>query len=279
MRIIFAIAITLTLVLAWPLLGLLGFGEYRLAWKPASHYFPDENVEALAKAAAEGDVPAMKKAVAAGADVNYAGFEDIRPLFWAFSAHNKEGLQALLDLGADPYLEADDSFSLVNIAAGADDPDYLRILLDHGLDPNVPVGHTSDPPIFEAIMQRRKPQLEMLLEHCYNLNWVDDYGITAAGTAISIGDIETTYHLVEQGLAHNLLDIAQSIERRTSSDPERAEYREKLMRLLEEQHGISFPTPDYTPGVYPPPSPPIYAQSCLERRAKLGLEAPGAPSN
>lgn len=273
-------ALVLCLLAIWGAVEVLGLGEVRLNGKPASYYFPDEQVEALVTAAAEGDVPAMKAAVEAGADVNYAGIEDIRPLLWPMYAKNKVGFEALLELGADPKLHAKDNFSLINVAAGGDDPDYLRMILDHGFDPNTPLGRKEEPAIFEAIMQNRWPQLKMLLEYCYNLNWADEFGITAAIDAVSISEMKMAHYLVEQGLRHNFVKLARFTESNRRNPPEQAEYREKLMNLLEEEHGLTFPAPKRKPGrTFLPPSPPAYAQSCLDRQERLGLGPPDGVGN
>lgn len=267
----------LALASIWDVGTLLGFGEYRLAGKPASFYFHDDKVEKLVRAAAEGDIPAMKAAVAEGVDVNYAGFEKIRPLYWPLYSGNKVGFETLLDLGADPRLEAKGGHSLVNTAAGADDPDYLRILLDRDLDPNQSAGYRREPPIFKAIVQHRWPQLNLLLEYCYNLNWVDDYGITAAGYAGSIGEMKMAVYLIEQGLTHNLQRLASTTA--TNVNVDQVEAQRELRSILQ-AHDLILP-PDRLPpiNVYPPPSPPAYAKSCLDRRARLGLGPPDPSSD
>ena len=242
-------------------------GELTLAGDPADVYYPDDKVEALVRAAAEGDVAAMESAVAAGADVNYAGLDGFRPLYWPMHAGNKEGFHALLELGADPLLTTDKGHSLIDTAAGADDPDYLLILLESGFDPNIPVGYENKPAIFSAIMSHRWPQLELLLEHCYNLNWADDFGRTAAVEAASISEMKMAHHLVEQGLYHDLENLAWYVENNKTNPPEQAEYREKLLRVLEEDYSITFPVAArQSKSSMPPPSSPAYAKSCLDRQ-------------
>jgi ankyrin repeat protein len=101
---------SLTAVAGLGLLVILGVmaiadvGELKLAGDPADLYYPDDRVKALVRAAAEGEVAAMEAAVAAGADVNYAGLEGFRPLYWTMHAGNKVGFRAMLEFGADPLL-------------------------------------------------------------------------------------------------------------------------------------------------------------------------------
>lgn len=135
------------------------------------------------------DIAAVDWAVADGVEVNRVGIDNATPLLWAIFAHNKAGFKQLLKHGADPYYQPDDFYSVLLLALGVDDPDFLRTLLDHGLDPNRPTGSEQSPPIFTAIIQHRLPQFEMLLAYCYDLNWADDVGRTAAIDAASIGEM------------------------------------------------------------------------------------------
>ena len=100
-------------------MAIADIGELELAGDTVDVYFPDDRVEALARAAAEGDVAAMNAAIDDGADVNYAGLEGFRPLYWPMHAGNKEG---------------------------------FRALLDNGFDPNTPVGYDDKPVIFRAVI-------------------------------------------------------------------------------------------------------------------------------
>ena len=107
---------------------------------------------------------------------------------------------------------------------------------------------------------------ELLLDYCYNLNWADEFGRTAAIEAASVSEMKMARYLLEQGLTHDLLDFAWYVENNKANPLEEAEYREKLLRLLHEKHGINFPVPSRQPtGADPSPSPPVYARSCLER--------------
>ena len=262
----------LLLASAWGVGMVLGLGEFRLAGRSAAHYFPDEQAEALVRAAAAGDVDAMKAAIEAGADVNFSGFEGIRPLFWAMFAENKAGFQALLDLGADASQEAKRRSTVIDIAAGADDSDYLLMLLDHGVDPNILLGKQDLPPIYTAIDQGRWPQLKLLLEYCYNLNWADEFAITAAINAADISKLEMAVYLIKEGLTHNLQLLAWATDNNVPLD--QIDAQRELIEILKDG-GYALP-PDPLPpaNAHPPPSPPAYAKSCLDRRERLGLGPP-----
>ncbi|MGI9451082.1 MAG: ankyrin repeat domain-containing protein [Geminicoccaceae bacterium] len=244
-------------------------GEYEVGGKTAADLFPNEQVAVLARAAAAGDIAAIDQAVADGVDVNAVGIDDATPLAWATGAQNKDGFKQLLKHGADPYFQPEGFYSVVQLAAGAEDPAFLEILLDQGLDPNRPTGSDQYPPIFTAIIQHRWPQLELLLAHCYDLNWANDFGRTAAVRAASVGEMKMAVHLLEQGMTHNLPRLALAAQGRVGNVNGQQDAQQKLIAMLRER-SLEFP-PDPIKGKEilknpPPPSPPAYAESCRERR-------------
>lgn len=248
-------------------------GEHEVGGKTAADIFADERVAGLARAAAKGDIDAIDQAVADGVDVNAIGSDDATPLLWAIFALNKAGFKQLLEHGADPYFQPDKSYTVVELAAGADDPEFLEILLDHGLDPNRPAGSDQNPPIFTAIIQHRWPQLELLLAYCYDLNWASDFGRTAAVDAASIGEMTMALHFLEQGMTHNLPRLALATKGRVGKVDGQYDAQQKLIAMLSEQ-GQEIPTdPKKITEIMrnpPPPSPPVYAKSCQMRKQADG---------
>ena len=241
--------------------------EFEVAGKTAADVFPDPNVVDLARAAAVGDADGIDQALAAGADIHSAGVDDIYPLMWAMFAQNKAGFIRLLERGANPYRAPKGTYAALEIAAGAEGSEFLEILLDRGIDPNKPVGDDQKPPIFTAITQHRWPQVESLLAACYDINWTNEFGITAVTYAAGIGDMKMAVYLLEKGASHNLVDLAWAVETRIGEASEQYEWQQRAIAMLKER-GIAFP-PDrsrseetVTP---PPPSPPAYAESCEQR--------------
>lgn len=240
-------------------------GEAEVGGKTADEIFSDRQVAALADAAAEGDLAAVDRAVEAGADVNAVGIDDATPLFWAIGAQNKEGFKRLLEHGADPFYQPHDFYSVVQLAAGADDPEFLEILLDQGLDPNRPTGSEQTPPIFTAIIQHRLPQFEMLLTHCYDLNWSNDFGRTAAVEAASIGEMRMALRLLEEGMTHALDRLSLFADGRVGEMNGQKDAQEKLIAMLGEKGFEKPEDPEEIKRIMqnpPPPSPPVYATSC-----------------
>lgn len=246
--------------------GMAACGEFEVGGKKAGDVFSDEQVADLARAASEGDLAAMDAAIAAGANLNYQGLDGTTPLEWSLYAENKPAFEKLYKAGADPYLMDSRAMNVVVLATRIDDPGYLKILLENGLDPNRPADEDRHPPIFSAIFQARWPQFELLIGHCYDLNWASPkFARTAAIEAVSIGQFGMAVYLVENGHDHNLRELMLTADIRRVGG-EQAEYKEQLIGMLKAL-GEQFP-PDSRQDARtaPPPSPPVYAESCKTQR-------------
>src|SRR4051812_18902818 len=95
-----------------------------------------EGFDPIGLAAFLGGPGAVRLLLAAGADpdgdpANQLG---VRPVHAAAAAHDRDGLAALLEAGADPNARQQGGFTALHAAAHADDPDMAALLLSHGAD-------------------------------------------------------------------------------------------------------------------------------------------------
>ena len=118
--------------------------------KPLAAMFPDRQVRALAKAAAEGDLQKLEEAAAQGIDVNARGWQNATPLLWALHKGNLKGFTKLLALGADPNILFDDGGAVMHWAARHEDIGYLQAALQHGGNPNLQAGQFGETPLFDT---------------------------------------------------------------------------------------------------------------------------------
>ena len=125
--------------------------------------YSDPAQAALAAAAADGDAAEVQRLVAHGADPDAPGEDDVLPLQLAMLARSKAGVAALLAAGADPNRPGLGGATAMHGAAIADDPDYLRLLLDHRGDPDARHGRTGATPLAGATGPRTDAQFRMLL--------------------------------------------------------------------------------------------------------------------
>lgn len=152
----------------------------------------------LAEAVRDGDVARMRALVAEGADVN--GRVDGVPLLeWALLNQSVAGMDALLELGADPAQADEDGATVVHLAAMANDPAYLAVLLKRGVDPNIRHRATGDPPLVSALMGEREAQFHALLDAGADPNATDRTGNTPLHHAAKINAHRQVLTLLEVG--------------------------------------------------------------------------------
>lgn len=171
--------------------------------------FEDPQIIALADAAARGERARVRELVAQGADVNARGDRGVNLLQWAMGSQSREGLEALLEAGANPANPGIGDGTAIHTAAKANDPVYLEILLAHGADPDTPRPDNGDPPLNAAIGRDNDPQFRMLLTAGADPNRAGRFGETPLHAAGSAGTGEQVLALLEAGadpLARNAQD-------------------------------------------------------------------------
>lgn len=243
--------------------------QHQLAGETASHYFSDAKDVELAQAVTEGDTARVETLVAQGANVNAKGEDGLTMFFWVYGSKKKDGFKKLQELGADPLLKAKGGRTVAFYTVRDVDPEYLQILLEGGLDPNArkPSG-AANTLLMESAINGSWAHFELLLAYCADLNWANEFGSSAASTAISGLNIDLVVRLLEEGYSYNLregLGRRLDIVRINPANPQ-YQWERKAIEMLEAK-GIVFPVDDGKPASNaPPPTEPIYAKSCLERK-------------
>ncbi|GAB6126263.1 ankyrin repeat domain-containing protein [Humidesulfovibrio idahonensis] len=157
--------------------------------------FPkDAKTQALALAAARGDVAEIDRLVTAGANVNTVGAYGLTVSAWVAGHPNKAGLRRLLELGADPNklwaVDEKSGRSLVHWAAaysGLHGLDYLRMVLRIGKgDPNLESGGVKVRPIECALSFNDRAAFLLLYKAGAKINYrtpSDSYGYSVVQKA------------------------------------------------------------------------------------------------
>ena len=183
----------------------------------AEDYFKGKAVE-LADAAAQGDAKAIKRLMKEeGVNPDTTFSEGAMPLLaWPILTESPEGLKAMLENGANPtarwptptivnFKDGSKGVYYENnamvMAAGWPDPQYLKLLLEHGGDPNTE-NSNSESLLFQAwIKQRQWPNIQLLIEHGANINESNgggDYN-TVASWYSDYSNFDKVYWLLEHG--------------------------------------------------------------------------------
>lgn len=165
----------------------------------AQEIYSDPQAARLAAAAQDGDRLTLAELAGQGADVNARGDKGINLLQWALLHKNVDGLDALLEAGADPSRTDEAGTSVVHFAALADDPEYLGVLIAHGPPLDVCNAVTGETPLFSAVTAGRMPQLEALLRFGANPNATDAVGNTPLHLAAKMNDPAACLLLLKAG--------------------------------------------------------------------------------
>ncbi len=172
----------------------------------------------LAKAAYQGDLPALKLLLANGADpntnsmvnwtVNMPGVQyyqggTFTPLFLSVNQRHADAVEALLRCKADPNVPGPEHNPLLYYALS--DTPTLKALLDGGADPN---GRTSgdSPMLMQAVQDKNQDAVELLLSHKAEVNCTDQHGGTPLLSAAAMGSKAIAELLLKAGADVNARD-------------------------------------------------------------------------
>ncbi len=191
--------------------GLPGFSSSwhtKYNWQ-AEDYFDDPQVIALCDAIEANDLPEMDRLIAAGADVNAIGKDNMTPLLWAFPDNKLDRFTKLLEAGADPNVVVTSYFdskgimpddSVMTLAAGTNFEGYLKAVLKHGGDPNLE-GRLGRLPLHCVMTSGPNPEerIKMLLKAGADINGVGEAGDPPIIRAAGYGNFPLAIFLLEQG--------------------------------------------------------------------------------
>ncbi|MFT3819180.1 MAG: ankyrin repeat domain-containing protein [Rubrivivax sp.] len=151
---------------------------------------PDElaQMPPLHQAAHRGDLAALRRLLAAGADVDGRDAHGRTPLHVATFARQRPAIALLADAKADLGLLENDRYDAVTIAAVADDEDSLKLLLQRGASARrvtsrydgtalIAAAHLGHDGVVRQLIAAGAP-----LDHVNNLHW------TAVIESIVLGD-------------------------------------------------------------------------------------------
>lgn len=228
---------------------------------PAERYFATSPALPVAQACQHDDGPGVIQALqATHASPDAVGEQGMSLLLLAMSNRSKQAMLALLTHGANPNLttELGKSKLLVQPVAGAakgDDPEFLRLLLTHGGDPNSHYGSRSA--LSCAALGDRYDNMRLLVNHGADINALDDGGVIGLEAKPIIMQLaegrnfEQVAYLIERGanvqwkdtLGYGLAFTVQDQGFAYPPDYPRYPWVAKVKHLLEAQ-GVRFPVPD-----------------------------------
>ena len=224
---------------------------------PAERYFAGNPALPVAQACQHDDADAVAQALAmTHVSPNAVGEQGMSLLLLAMSNRAKNAVLALLQHGANPNLRTELGrnrliIQPVGLAAGGDDIEMLKLLLDHGGDPNSHFGQ--DPAIFNATPSDANDRLDLLFDHGADINARNRNGYPLLVYAAVLRQFKRVVYLMERGadvhltgkLGNTVAYELQDQGFRWYSKPDNPQYASviKAKHLLEAK-GIRFPVPD-----------------------------------
>lgn len=134
-----------------------------------SEYFSNPKEAGLVRAIAAGNGEAVKRFASEGVDLNAVGEYHNTPLRVAVKLKRKQIVRVLLQLGVNPNGRTPQGVvAAADDAVSEKDPEYLKLFLEYGLDPNLKCDDL--PLIFSAVSEGNWPQYEMLLRKGADIN-------------------------------------------------------------------------------------------------------------
>ena len=185
---------------------------FLLAMRPGN-YFEEEQL-ALVKAARRCDESKLSELVAEGADLDGMGVDGMTPLTWMVVKHNYRGLTCLLEAGATPDYQAEIEYygqrtyvTALEYAVAMRDTRYMKALLESGADPALSINPVSGTPVvYSAILAGRVENIEILIDHGFDINHVSKFGSTAITRAARMNKFQIALWLYEHGADPSLTD-------------------------------------------------------------------------
>jgi uncharacterized protein len=165
----------------------------------------------LHAAAAAGDIAAIERLVASGANKEAVDGRQRTPLHIAVYRKQHESARTLLRLGANPKALEIDRYDIITIAAVANDVPMLRIALDGGGDPRAITSRYDGTALIAAAHLGHADVVRMLIAAGSPLDHVNNLGWTALIESIVLGDggrnhTATLTALVRAGANVNIAD-------------------------------------------------------------------------
>ena len=184
---------------------------------PSADYFDAPEAIAAADHIRRGNARGLERMIAEGLDVNLRGREGADLLKWSLLSGCPDCLEALLAGGArtdhvpaGKYTGKVEQLLLIpvmELAASADDPRYLSLLLRHGGDPDALGVYGNKTIIFLATMFSGVDNVRLLVEAGADIHVRRQGSLaTPLHTAVAVKKFDIAHYLLEQGADPTLED-------------------------------------------------------------------------
>jgi hypothetical protein len=231
--------------------------------RTAAQTFSTPQDIALAHAACRGDLKVMSDLLAKGADPNAMSKDrSVSMLAWSMECQGLAGFEALLKAKADPNARlvrvggsgAPYGLNMVTFAAGIALPDYLKLLLKYGGDPDS--RQTDGNALSESLYLGSRDNYTnyyILFNNNANLNVRIAHGYTLSEHFCFRDAWDKVAELLDHGYHHRLDVLAWCLQQdaflksdpsQTTEDGRRQMQLAAKVKVMLEERGIKFPLRD-----------------------------------
>ncbi|WP_346825970.1 ankyrin repeat domain-containing protein [Serratia inhibens] len=160
--------------------------------------FTGRGNQALAQAVMRGDAQSIAEQ-ATPQRLSEQGDRQVTLLQWAILSQQPQSLSSLLALGVDATVPGLEGNSVLHTAATVQDPQYLRLLLAHGVPVNLRNAVTDATPLSAAVLAGREEQLRLLLAAGADTTLSDRLGDSPLHVAAKINAPQLALMLLQAG--------------------------------------------------------------------------------
>ncbi|MGF6657453.1 hypothetical protein OKW34_008043 [Paraburkholderia youngii] len=168
---------------------------------PATDFFSGPQLE-LAQAIERGDMEQVRR-LAPKTDLNTPGRKNMTMLFFAFQEalqrdpHRLAVASEVVKAGADPLQEVPDFGDPLGVMLNSSHPEFLRAMLDGGVDPNLISEGT--PIIFDVAKESTSGSLKLLVERGADVNRRDSLRNSVLFEALMNNALDQIDYLLDHG--------------------------------------------------------------------------------
>ncbi|AEF46972.1 Ankyrin [Serratia sp. AS12] len=160
--------------------------------------FTGRGNQALAQAVMRGDTQGIVEQ-ATRPRLSEQGDRQVTLPQWAILSQQPQSLSSLLEMGADVAVPGLEGNSVLHTAATVQDPQYLRLLLAHGVPVNLRNTMTGATPLSAAVLAGREEQLRLLLAAGADTTLSDRLGDAPLHVAAKINAPQLALMLLQAG--------------------------------------------------------------------------------
>jgi hypothetical protein len=198
------------LILVTLLLSLMPFAKNVMKKFPATDFFSGQQLM-LAQAIEDGDIHKVQQ-LAPATDLDTPGRKHMTLLFFAAQEALKLDprqlamIPILVKAGANPQQKVPNFGSLLDFALNSPHPEFLRALLDGGLDPNTVIDGDA-PIIFYVVQEPTFASLKLLVERGADINRRDSLRNSALYEALMGNSLDQIDYLLDHGANPNTWNV------------------------------------------------------------------------